>query len=114
MAEFTQTPDLTVAQTILAQLGSHFRLVTGAKDFVGSANALTFRLPGAGGFTKFGINKVQIRLNVFDTYDIDFYRVRKHVSTHIAYKEGVYADRLRDVFTDVTGLRTSLGTLGAR
>ena len=39
--------DLTVANTILQQLGGNkFRVMTGAKNFVGSNDALTFRLPG--------------------------------------------------------------------
>ena len=64
--------DLTVAQTILAQLGGRrFLAMTGAKNLVGSADTLAFRLP-----TNFATNKAnicRITLNGLDLYDLDLY-----------------------------------------
>lgn len=97
--------DLTVAQTILAQLGgSRFTAMTGAKDFVGSDVALNFRFPKA----KDGINRARVVLNPGDTYDVVFYRQR---GTKLAMTDcicGVYADQLQETFTRYTGLDTHL------
>ena len=47
---------MEVANTILEQLGGRqFQAMTGASQFVGSKNSLSFRLPGAGGFCKAGM-----------------------------------------------------------
>lgn len=102
--------DLLVAKTILEQLGGRkFTVMTGAKNFVGSENALSFRLPGGGGFTKRGINAVRIALNGGDTYDVTFSRVRAGKVTVLTTLEDIYADQLREVFTRETGLAVGLG-----
>jgi len=55
--------DLTVANTILEQLGGRkFIAMTGARNFVGDFSGLSFRLPGAGGYCKDSINCVKIEL----------------------------------------------------
>lgn len=98
-----------VANTILLQLGGNkFRVMTGANNFVGTDDSLIFRLPGAGGFCKNGINKVVIRLTPADLYDVEFYRLRSKAAKLIEKAEGVYCDQLRGVFERATGLRTSL------
>lgn len=100
---------MNVAKTILEQLGGgRFALMTGAKNFVGTPDSLIFRLPGAGGFTKAGINKVVVTLMPSDTYKVDFYRMRKGVSKLIDSADDVYCDMLREVFERATGLRTNL------
>ena len=65
-----------VAFTILDQIGGQRRLVTmtGAKDFLVSEDSVQFAI-GRG--AKDGINKVVIKLNGWDTYDVTFYRVTK-------------------------------------
>ena len=101
--------DLTVANTILAQLGGgRFTVMTGAKNYLGSANSLSFRLPGSGGFCKDGINAVRIVLEASDTYTVTFSRVHGSKVTEVATVDGVYEDTLRTVFTEHTGLATSL------
>lgn len=105
--------DMTVANTILAQLGGNkFRVMTGAKNFIGEENALSFSLPGGGGFTTDGINKVKVTLTAMDDYTVEFFRCRKQKGVmtfkSVAMVEGIYADVLQDVFTRYTGLRTSL------
>lgn len=97
--------DLTVANTILAQLGGNkFRAMTGSKNFVGGENTLSFRI----GRNAKSINAVRITLTAGDDYTVEFLRIRKtevKVSTKV---EGVYFDRLQAVFTENTGMDTHL------
>jgi predicted RNA methylase len=101
---------LQVARTILEQLGGQrFIAMTGAKNLVGEAHALTFKLPA--NFAKDGINHVRISLEPSDTYTVRFARLGRapaHKLTEVAVVEDVYADDLQDVFTRYTGLDTSL------
>lgn len=107
--------DLTVANTILEQLGGgKFRAMTGAHTFTGYDKALSFRLPGGGGFCKAGINFVKVQLNAEDTYDVTFVRLRGVKYTIVAERKSIYADQLREVFTRETGLDTSLGIPAAK
>lgn len=102
------TTDMTVSKTILDQLGGYlFIRMTGAKNLTGETNALSFRLPGSGGFTKSGINYVKIQLNAEDTYDVTFLKLRGASVKTIAERKSIYVDQLRDVFTKETGLQTS-------
>jgi hypothetical protein len=106
--------DLTVANTILQQLGGRkFTVMTGARNLAGDANSLRFKY-GAGLVGKDGSNMAIIRLNAFDTYDVEFLYARGINSRVCQYREGVYADDLRATFERVTGIATSLGTMGAR
>lgn len=99
--------DRAVAQTILAQLGGRrFVLMTGAKNLLGAASSLSFRLPA--NFASDGINYVRVTLNGLDTYDVEFLRLHGVKSAVKAYEAGIYAEDLRRVFTRVTGLDTSL------
>jgi hypothetical protein len=101
--------DLTVANTILEQLGGRrFVVMTGARDLVGDTRKLMFKIPRA----KDGINHITIALEPSDTYTVTFQKYTfgraglkvKTISTH----EDIYCDMLRDVFTRATGLYTSL------
>lgn len=101
--------DMTVAKTILEQLGGgRFKAMTGAKTFVGGAGTLAFRLPGGRGFCKDGINAVRITLTPADVYDVEFMRIRGLTVTTVNKSEGIYAESLRSMFERETGLRTSL------
>lgn len=96
-----------VAQTILQQLGGRrFQAMTGARNFVGSSDALMFSIPKA----KNGINKIKIVLTPADTYDVEGYRITRATVGFepLARVEGIYADNLRRVFESITGLATSL------
>ena len=104
--------DMTVANTILSQLGGNrFAVMTGARDFAYTANSLSFRLPGSGGFCKSGINYVTITLNGADLYDVIYMRVRGSKVTTVEEVSDLYFDSLTDSIERVTGLRTSLGTM---
>ena len=103
---------MIVAQTILEQLGGRrFAVMTGARNFAGDENSLSFRLPGAGGYCREGINYVRISLNGLDLYDVTYSRIRGHKVTTINESAGLYADMLQADIERVTGLCTSLGTM---
>ena len=107
--------DMTVAKIILEQLGGNkFRAMTGAKNFLGDDNSLSFRLAGGGGRVKDGINYVKITLTPTDLYDLEFSRIRARTVTRVARETSIYADMLPEVFRLHTGLHTSLGTMGGR
>ena len=104
---------MSVAETILAQLGGRrFIVMTGAKNLMSHTadNALSFRIPGT--MTKDRINYVKITLTPDDLYTMEFGKIRGTTYRVIETVEGVYCDMLRDIFTDKTGLETSLGTMG--
>src|SRR5262245_9743166 len=101
--------DLTVANTILTQLGGkRFLAMTGAKQLIGSATSLSFTLPGTPGFVQRGINVCRITLTPMDTYTVEYLRVRGSAVTTVQTCEDIYADALQDCFTRETGLVTHL------
>lgn len=105
--------DLTVATTILEQLGGRrFQVMTGAKNFTGDVDRLSFALPGRPGFVQQGINHVTIVLDPSDTYRVTFRRLRGRTVTVVSEHADIYNDQLRAVFERETGLATSLGTMG--
>lgn len=109
--------NLTVANTILAQLGGRrFQVMTGARDFVGfDAQDAGVRggLMFAIGRNPGKISKVVIRLNAADLYDVSLYAGRGVGMIESERHTDIYADKLADVFERATGLATSLGTMGA-
>jgi hypothetical protein len=93
--------DMQVANTILKQLGGNkFRIMTGAKLFIGSENSVSFKI----GQNCHHINAVRVVFDPSDTYTMEFYRGKKLVQTC----SDVYCDQLQSIFTEVTGLRTRL------
>jgi|APSaa5957512535_1039671.scaffolds.fasta_scaffold223787_1 hypothetical protein len=98
--------DMTVAKTILEQLGGNkFRMMTGAKNFGGTENSLSMRI----GRNKTSSNYLKITLNSMDTYDLHFSRVTKMGSERsVTEYNGVFNDMLTDMFTAHTGMHTSL------
>ena len=90
---------------VIQQLGGgRFIAMTGAKDFFLGPKGMVFKI----GRNSKGINYVRISLNFMDTYDIQFLQVRKFKEKVKSEAKGVYADMIRDVFEQHTGLRTSL------
>uniref|UniRef100_A0A6H2A606 Uncharacterized protein n=1 Tax=viral metagenome TaxID=1070528 RepID=A0A6H2A606_9ZZZZ len=107
--ERTKEEKLEIARTILAQLGGHkFTVMTGAKNIFALENGLQFALPGNGGFTKYGINRVQVILDPSDTYTVKFMKIRKMEKTYEIEYGNVYCDSLQSVFREATGLDTHL------
>jgi hypothetical protein len=101
--------DMTVANTILEQLGGHmFALMTGAKNFSGTENSLTFKIPNA----QNKITHIIITLEPSDTYTVEFYNCRitsKGLKRELVESiNDVYCDMLQDVFEQHTGLYTHM------
>jgi hypothetical protein len=97
---------MEVAKTILEQLGGNkFLVMTGAKDLVALESGLRFKL-GRKFFT--------VRLNQFDTYDLTLSTFSMKTLEHKIIDEntGVYVSDLRNMFTAMTGLYCTLGTMG--
>ena len=93
--------------TILQQLGGNkFIAMTGAKNFVQDGDKmLAFSLPrGADN----GINKIKITLQNNDLYWIEFYKLRGVELTGVDMSFDIYADKLQETFTNITGLDTHL------
>lgn len=100
-----------VASEILNQLGGNkFLVMTGVKNLQADDHSLNMKLTT----NKIKAQYLKITLTVMDTYTVKFYSVDKYFN-HTVKKEvtGVYADMLRSIFTEVTGLHTSLGTMRA-
>ena len=104
---------LVVAETILQQLGGRmFRMMTGARDFIGGENELMFRIPRIR-----KINKVRIELLPSDTYKVEFLHIYRRRGCGFQVRtvesfEDVYAEDLRRIFEQTTGLDTSLTSRG--
>lgn len=108
---------MRVADIILEQLGGHrFVVMTGSKNFLSDGNKLRMTL--AKNMSK--ANRLEITLDADDTYTMRFYkftagRFSKKTwtftddkITEIKSFSGVYCDMLQDIFTQVTGMYTSL------
>ena len=101
----SNTTNLEVAQTILSQLGGTRRLnlMTGAKNFVGRADGVTFKV-GRNGKK---VTHVEITLRADDTYDVRFLWVRGTNVIERHKTEGAYNDMLRPLFEAQTGMYLS-------
>lgn len=98
-----------VPNIIYRQLGGgRFVAMTGAKDFIADENTLIFKLRR--GSAKNGINIVRITLNSMDLYDVKFqkYNYKTYDITDIKEYNNIYADQLKEIFEETTGLYTSL------
>lgn len=96
-----------IANEILNQLGNNkFIAMTGAKNFVASSDSLSFSI----GRNKTRCNRVVITLTPADVYTVEFWfvSVKTGKVSELAKVSGVYNDMLRAVFTEQTGLNTSL------
>lgn len=102
-----------IAATILNQLGGHkFMAMTGVKEpMFDSTGTLSFKL----GKNIGKVNYVSISYDeAKDLYNMKFENIRMNRKTYdltrkmIAEYEGVYADQLQKLFTEVTGMETSL------
>ncbi len=102
---------MTVATTILEQLGGRkFIAMTGARKFYGVDNLLVFTLP-VSSYAKGGINRVRITLNGSDLYDVEFLKIGRSLTADpvlVSEALDVSCEDLQRVFTDHTGLYTSL------
>lgn len=97
--------DMTIAKTILEQLGGNkFVAMTGARKLTARENALSFQI----GRNASKANYIKITLTPSDTYTISFNQLHKSEIKELKKVEGVYCDQLQGLFTETTGLYTSL------
>lgn len=100
---------MNLAEYILAALGgSRFMTMTGARGLVSQGENLVFTLPKR---AKGKINKVKVEYNkAADAFDFTFYNFQpKSFKLDTVQKvDAVSVDSLQSVFSDVTGLLTSL------
>jgi hypothetical protein len=99
---------MTIPETILSQLGGkRFIAMTGARNFTADGERkLMFSIPRR--MAKNGIVKVTINLDWCDTYTIKFYRFDGFNVVLVAEYNDVYFDQLQDLFTQETGLYTTI------
>ena len=97
---------MQIAQTILSQLGGNkFVAMTGSKNFLAVENGINMKLTR----NKCKAQWLRITLNGKDLYDMKFYSADKELNktTKVQYND-VYFDQLQNLFTQATGLYTSL------
>lgn len=107
MTNTNSKSDMTVATEILRQLGGRrFLVMTGSKNPRGDQNSLTVDLARNAARAKW----LTVTLQADDTYTVTFRRMIRKTYDVVTVKEfdGVYADQLQSIFTDVTGLYTRL------
>lgn len=94
-----------IANTILEQLGGgRFLAMTGAKNLVATERDLQMKLP-----TISRASCITITLEPSDTYTVQAYRGRGlKICAYGEPVRDVYADALRRVFEDLTGLYTKI------
>lgn len=101
--------DMTVANTILQQLGGgRFLTMTGAKNLIGDRNRLIFMVPKGRSKDGKAVNKVVITLDPSDTYTVQTFYIRSGNATPVGSESDIYADQLQASFTRLTGLYTHL------
>lgn len=99
--------DLAVANIILQQLGGRgFKTMTGASNFSGTDNALTFKIPSS--ITRNHISHVRVTLDPSDTYKVEFIHCRGLKVKTISEHEDIYAEDLCELFRRETGLETRM------
>lgn len=98
---------MTIAREILKQLGdSKFIAMTGAKHLADMQDGLSFQLSSR--MTRNHCNAVKITLTPMDTYQIKFLKICSTELKTIKIIDDVYNDQLQEIFTNETGLETSL------
>lgn len=101
-----------IASAIIEQLGGNkFFAMTGSVcKYYDNDGAVTFKLRRNNAKAQY----LKVSLNSMDTYKMDFFTVNTKTldRTPIASYDLVYCDQLQDIFTKVTGLYTTLGTMG--
>lgn len=96
--------DLTVAKTILTQLGGNkFVVMTGARNIAGSEKdkSLSFKLLMK---TKNQCNYVRITLTPNDLYLVEFLSIRGTSYKVKGSVDDVYCDQLLSTFENATGI----------
>lgn len=102
---------MNIARTILQHLGGQrFITMTGARNFVAfPAPGLQFDLP-RNSMIKNHIKRIRVILDPSDTYTVFAMSKKRGQLEYIEVERvsGVYCDMLEGIFTNMTGLYTSL------
>lgn len=107
MSTTTTSTDMTVANTIIEQLGRGACFMMNARQFVGDASSVRFKImPNAKKVTH-----VVITLAADDTYTIAFWNVRGLKVKTLAECDGVYVDAMRRTIEEHTGLVLTVPTI---
>ena len=94
---------MSVAKTILEQLGGNkFRVMTGAKNFMGDENSLSMRIGG----NSSNSNYLKITLNSWDLYDMKFCKLTRKFEEKSATE---YKNIYNSLLPDTLVWRSSLG-----
>lgn len=107
---YTQKESYNIANTIWQQLGAQrFSLVTGCKPIAyGEANGMVYLLMSVGKNCH-AINRFEVSYNEgLDLYEVRFMRERKGQTNVAAQYKEVYADMMHTLFTQQTGMVTTL------
>ena len=98
--------DMSVAKTILSQLGGYkFAVMTGAKNCIDTGDGLSMKI----GRNKTSSNYLTITLNMMDLYDVRFSRVSlKGGERSVTEYNNIFNDQLVEVFEKHTGMYASL------
>lgn len=100
--------DMRIAEEIYDQLGGiRFATMTGAKNFTGGPDSLTFKI----GRNRRGITHIKIVLSPLDLYDVEFMRCRMRPTPSVKTVRGfsmVLAGDLQGLISRATGLDTHL------
>jgi hypothetical protein len=100
---------MEIAKTIYQQIGGRrLAIMTGARNFVGHDDGLSFKLPSTPHYTKDGINYVRITLNGLDIYDVEYGRIWGLKYKKIREVHDLYAENLMESFRQATGLETRM------
>ena len=96
---------LTVAQTILSQLGGTglLAMMCGCKNFLADENSVQFKV----GSNAKKVTACRIVLDASDTYTVEFYAGRGLNIRKVSECSDVYADMLRGMFESKTGMYLS-------
>lgn len=103
------TRNQEIARTILNQMGGQNKIAAmtgagkGARMFIAIENGVQF---GFG--LNNSMNRVIIKLNGSDLYDIEFWKIGKKTCKKVKEYNDVYCDMLVDIFESTTGLYLSL------
>lgn len=97
----------TVQSAIMQQVGGNkFCVMTGVKTIIAQGdNGLTFTI---GGGAKKRIKYFTVELQGDDTYKVMFRKIFKNELKTISEFSGIYCDQLQEIFTQETGMYTSL------
>jgi hypothetical protein len=96
--------DLTVANTIKAQLGNKFAVMTGAKNWLGSDKGLSFKI----GRNAKGVTHVRVTLRPDDLYNVEFMACRGSSVKSKGASMGIYAEQLAETIGAHTGMEVTL------